>query len=88
MLKEIVAKVSSRAEIALEVIKKAVTLTFMIILCLSFLTAISTFIYGSFYYAFVPKPQIRAQLYPQFTPCEEKPGKCSFLNASAKLQGI
>ena len=87
MLKEIVEKFSSKAEIAIDVFKKAVILTFMIILCFTFLTAISTFIYGSFYYAFVPAPQIKDHLYPQFTPCEERPEKCSFLNASAQLQG-
>ena len=42
----------------------------------------SVFIYGSFYFAFVPAPAHRAPLFLGFEPCENSPTKCGFMNAS------
>ena len=56
--------------------------TLIAVLTVVILVLASVFIYGSFYFAFVPAPAHRAPLFLGFEPCETSPTKCGFLNAS------
>ena len=57
----------------------------IIFLTSGLLLAISGFIYGSFYFAFVPSPIHQGPVFLIFEPCHEKMGKCGFLNSSLSL---
>merc|ERR1712226_1072267 len=46
---------------------------------------ISAFIYGSFYFAFVPPPIHSGPVHLVFEPCHENQGKCGYLNSSLSL---
>ena len=46
---------------------------------------ISAFIYGSFYFAFVPPPIHSGPVHLVFEPCDENQGKCGYLNSSLSL---
>ena len=49
------------------------------------LLMVAMFIYGSFYFAFVPSPIHKGPVHLIFEPCHEKLGKCGFLNSSVSL---
>ena len=57
----------------------------MVFLTSGLLLGIAIFIYGSFYYAFVPLPIHEGPVHLIFDPCNEKMGKCGYLNASINL---
>ena len=49
------------------------------------LLGIAAFIYGSFYFAFVPSPIHQGDVHLVFEPCHEQMGKCGFLSANISL---
>ena len=57
----------------------------MVFLTSGLLLGIAIFIYGSFYYAFVPLPIHEGPVHLIFDPCNEKMGKCGYLNSSINL---
>ena len=57
----------------------------MVFLTSGLLLGIAIFIYGSFYYAFVPLPIHQGPVHLIFEPCHEKMGKCGYLNSSINL---
>lgn len=57
----------------------------IIFLTSGLLLGIAVFIYGSFYFAFVPSPIHQGPVHLIFEPCQEKMAKCGFLNASLSL---
>ena len=57
----------------------------VVLLTSGLLLGIAIFIYGSFYYAFVPLPIHQGPVHLIFEPCQEKMGKCGYLNATINL---
>jgi len=45
----------------------------------------SVFMYGSFYFAFIPVVEHEASLHVGFQPCFDTPQKCGFINASVSM---
>ena len=45
------------------------------------------FMYGTFYFAFIPAPDHEGAIHPVFVPCEKTPSKCGFLNATVAFSG-
>jgi len=81
-VKQIPKKAGDELEKATDVARMVALRTFITILTVIILILASVFIYGSFYFAFVPAPAHRAPLFLGFEPCETSPTKCGFLNAS------
>ncbi len=59
--------------------------TVIALLTSGLLLMLAAFIYGSFYFAFVPSPVHEGPVHLVFEPCQENMGKCGFLNASLIL---
>ena len=74
-----------KAEEAFSVTRTLVYQSMVVFLTSGLLLGIAIFIYGSFYYAFVPLPIHQGPVHLIFEPCQEKMGKCGFLNASINL---
>lgn len=81
-VRQIPKKAGDELEKATDVARMVALRTFIAILTVIILILASVFIYGSFYFAFVPAPAHRAPLFLGFEPCETSPTKCGFLNAS------
>lgn len=74
-----------RVEDTLNIMKGIVYQTFMFSLTSGLLILISIFMYGSFYFAFVPSPIHQGPVHLTFNPCHTEPGKCGFLNATIQM---
>lgn len=79
------SKASEQIEVLLELTKSMIYYTVVISLTLNLLGTVSVFMYGTFYFAFVPAPQHEGAIHPTFVPCERVMGKCGFLNATVEL---
>jgi hypothetical protein len=74
-----------RAEEVFNVTGTLLYQSMVVLLTSGLLLGIAIFIYGSFYYAFVPLPIHRGPVHLIFEPCQEEMRKCGFLNASINL---
>ena len=72
-------------EHTIDLLKYITYQTIQLILAFGLLLALSVFIYGSFYFAFVPAPIHSGPVHLIFKPCDSKMGACGFLNASLTL---
>ena len=79
------ARATEQLEVVLEVTRSVVYFSVIAVLTVALLTFVSVFMYGTFYFAFVPSPEHAGPLFPVFEPCEARAGKCGFLNASVAL---
>ena len=84
-IKAIPGAATQRVEDVVLLTRALITQTIILIVSLYLLFLLSTFIYGSFYFAFVPAPIHQGPVHLIFEPCQEKMGKCGFLNASVLL---
>ena len=84
-VKAIPGAATQKIEDVVVLARAIVTQTIIFIVSAILLFVLSTFIYGSFYFAFVPAPIHQGPVHLVFQPCEEKMGKCGFLNANVTL---
>jgi seipin len=66
--------------------RKAMYSLLSVLLTFFFILSASLFLYGTFYYAFMPKEIHEVEVNFQFDPCEDRVGVCSFPNASIDFQ--
>ena len=76
---------TQRVETILLVLRTFMYQSVVISLTSGVLLFMAMFIYGSFYFAFVPSPIHHGPVHLIFEPCHEKMGKCGFLNSSVSL---
>lgn len=76
---------TQKAEALILLARALIIQSITIVLASGLLFVVSVFIYGSFYFAFVPSPVHQGPVHLVFEPCQEKMGKCGFLNASLSL---
>ena len=81
-VRELPAKTAEKIELLLDFTKSTVYYSIILGLLFSLLLYISIFMYGTFYFAFVPVPEHEGPIYPIFEPCEQEIGRCGFLNGS------
>jgi len=81
-VKQIPQRASDELERVTDIARLVALRTLIVVLTVAILILASVFIYGSFYFAFVPAPAHRAPLFLGFEPCENSPTKCGFMNAS------
>lgn len=74
-----------RAEEVFNVTAALIYQSMVVFLTSGLLLGIAIFIYGSFYFAFVPLPIHKGPVHLIFEPCHEEMGKCGYLNASIIL---
>ena len=74
-----------RAENTIANIRTILLQITQVIVTIGLLFTISAFIYGSFYFAFVPPPIHSGPVHLVFEPCHENQGKCGYLNSSLSL---
>ena len=74
-----------RAEDTFNIARNIIFNVIQVILASGLLLAVAVFIYGSFYFAFVPSPLHSGPVHLGFEPCHEQMGKCGFLNSSLVL---
>ena len=74
-----------KAEEVFNVTATLIYQSMVVLLTSGLLLGIAIFIYGSFYYAFVPLPIHQGPVHLIFEPCQEKMGKCGYLNATINL---
>ena len=84
-VKAIPGAATQKIEDTLVLTRAIITQTIIFVVSAILLFVLSTFIYGSFYFAFVPAPIHEGPVHLVFHPCEEKIGKCGFLNANVSL---
>ena len=84
-IKAIPGAATQRVEDVVLLTRALISQTIILIISFYLLFLLATFIYGSFYFAFVPAPIHQGPVHLIFEPCQEKIGKCGFLNASVVL---
>ena len=84
-VKELPGQAILTVEQVMEIIKLVLSRTLIVLLTVTILVLVSLFIYGSFYFAFVPAPAHKAPLYLSFEPCQDSPSKCGYLNATVNF---
>ncbi len=70
----IIGKASQQVEETFESAKLYSYKIIIAILTLSILLFLAIFMYGMFYFTFVPSPEHEGQIFLEFQPCEETPG--------------
>ena len=71
-----------------ETVRLTVAYTAVAVLSFSLLITISVFMYGTFYFAFVPAPAHEGEVFPVFEPCDGQMGKCGFLNGTVHFTKV
>ena len=84
-IRKLPGAIFQRAEELFGIGKTVLYQSVMVFLTSGLLLGIAIFMYGSFYYAFVPLPIHQGPVHLIFEPCQEKMGKCGYLNASINL---
>ena len=71
---KLVGKASQQVEESFEAAKSFTLKVLTAFLTLSILAFLAVFMYGMFYFTFVPSPEHEGQIFLEFEPCEETPG--------------
>ena len=82
------ARATEQLEVVLEVTRSVAYFSVIAVLTVALLTFVSVFMYGTFYFAFVPSPEHAGPLFPVFEPCHESMGKCGFLNGTVRFTKV
>lgn len=83
--KEVPEKAAVKADEFVQLIRQIIQRIVIFFITAVSLVLASAFIYGSFYFAFVPAPTHQAPIFLGFEPCVDTPTKCGFLNATVSF---